>query len=542
MNGLHLHVKDQFPGFVQADFPAFIEFVQEYYKWLGSLNPDSIERLMRLDSTPVEFVEYFRKQYDVYGITRSADPSNVRYLTNIKEFYTSKGSEDGLVAALRILANVDAAIDYPIEYVLKPSDGKWDQESFITLTTRFGSIDDIELWDFTNDCRCAVRRQQIPVSRTEVIDQATIRLYFKSRQSLILFVGQLIDVFDVDGNTIYRGEIILSPTTLSILIAGADWQIGQVVRFPGQVSDTIARVTAIVPGGGIKHLEILEQGFPFGGGEQLQVSPYDIKPIGATFDLTQEQVSPTITHYTLSVFDATDGSIDSIEGYGTGPSYGLYALPGYFDEIYSGDLIINRSTTNAITPVGDSNISLERWLASRAVLTYNFGPVSTLKGRWLDDSGKISSETIRIQDSLYYQQFSYVIESTSGIDTYKQLADSMHIAGTKMFTKQNIEATMSITPSVEITFPFISLNLLDVVPVTDVVGKIIDKYVEDTQTIQDAVAKQTTHFASDTVEALSADTSAQTDFYEYYFDEEYSVIAEAYAEEITLLAIPDPGE
>jgi hypothetical protein len=50
------------------------------------------------------------------------------------------------------------------------------------------------------------------------------------------------------------------------------------------------------------------------------------------------------------------------------------------------------------------------------------------------DSGK------RIQDSEYYQEYSYEIQSKLGIETYEtQLKEITHVAGTKVFGKFNLE-------------------------------------------------------------------------------------------------------
>ena len=57
----------------------------------------------------------------------------------------------------------------------------------------------------------------------------------------------------------------------------------------------------------------------------------------------------------------------------------------------------------------------------------------------------------RIQDSSYYQEYSYEIQSKIDINVYEQsLKEITHVAGTKVFGRFNLEETMSTPISLRV--------------------------------------------------------------------------------------------
>jgi hypothetical protein len=63
-------------------------------------------------------------------------------------------------------------------------------------------------------------------------------------------------------------------------------------------------------------------------------------------------------------------------------------------------------------------------------------------GKYIDTKGFISWNN-RLQDNLYYQQFSYVIRSTQNIDAYREIVKKLlHPAGTNLFGSLSIESNL----------------------------------------------------------------------------------------------------
>lgn len=470
MDKLYLLVKEQFPEFVRSDYPKFVQFVQAYYKWLEENSPKDLKHIIDIDQTPAEYFNYFAKQLDVYGLLNATNPYIKKYITNIKEIYTSKGTEQGLLFLLRAVYDSDVTIDHPIEYVLKPSDGKWVQERFITLRTFFGSLDSISEWDFSYDCRCAGRNQVIDVTRVEVLNGETIRLYYQNQVSTVLFIGQRVNIFNSFGAVMFTGTIVPSPSTIEVVSSGTNWQIGQVIVWPGSDKNTVIRVADVTEGGGIKRIEVVDYGYEHSNNETLIVSPYPFKPLSVNLALTQDQISfddPPAFQYTLDIVDGIDGVVDNVAGYAAGLKFNPFFLEDYQQEVYVGDLVFNNNTFTPPILLGQSNLSLEDWITSRATLRYIFDTIGVLRGVWADESGHISTDTIRIQDSFYFQQFSYVIESDINPNVYKDLAAAVHLAGSKAFTKYNATSVFKLDTKVAVTFPFITLDIIDITGTSD---------------------------------------------------------------------------
>jgi hypothetical protein len=72
--------------------------------------------------------------------------------------------------------------------------------------------------------------------------------------------------------------------------------------------------------------------------------------------------------------------------------------------------------------------------ASPAQATSTIGTVGTTVGNFVNDRGKVSVDTMRIQDSLYYQDYSYVVRIGQSINEWREsIRRSVHPAGWNVF-------------------------------------------------------------------------------------------------------------
>jgi hypothetical protein len=86
------------------------------------------------------------------------------------------------------------------------------------------------------------------------------------------------------------------------------------------------------------------------------------------------------------------------------------------------------NTTTSLESSGDGN----------AIVTPIISALGVTEGNWLNNDGKVSSNKY-IQDSNYYQDFSYVIKTGLTIDRYKTLLkELLHPAGMEVFGQINI--------------------------------------------------------------------------------------------------------
>tara|TARA_E500000178_G_scaffold356379_1_gene433821 strand:+ start:286 stop:2703 length:2418 start_codon:yes stop_codon:yes gene_type:complete len=116
----------------------------------------------------------------------------------------------------------------------------------------------------------------------------------------------------------------------------------------------------------------------------------------------------------------------------TNNSIGIGSIRG----ISFSDFGVNYTTANAnLSSIGDGN----------ANVTLSVAGSGTKDGIFLTDDGKISNKII--QDSLFHQDFSYVIRSGLTLNVYKEvLKKSIHPAGLEVFGEILLESLINVTP------------------------------------------------------------------------------------------------
>ena len=80
---------------------------------------------------------------------------------------------------------------------------------------------------------------------------------------------------------------------------------------------------------------------------------------------------------------------------------------------------------------------------NKSVSTVDVVAVSASEGRYISEDGHLSETTMKIQDSLYYQDFSYVIKVGRTIDEWRDsFKKTMHPAGFYFTGQVNIESRL----------------------------------------------------------------------------------------------------
>lgn len=136
---LHHFIANQFPDHIRADHPMLVQFVEAYYRFLDEpngagnllLNSDDWQDI---DTTLTEFIPKFRNQYAV-DIPNSALMDGRRLIKRINEYYEAKGSENATKMFFRFMFDVNATVQYPGDFILRASDGKWTKRRVIKVDT-----------------------------------------------------------------------------------------------------------------------------------------------------------------------------------------------------------------------------------------------------------------------------------------------------------------------------------------------------------------------------------------------------------------------
>ena len=101
----------------------------------------------------------------------------------------------------------------------------------------------------------------------------------------------------------------------------------------------------------------------------------------------------------------------------------------------------NLSNGNAVTTAGASATIVQ---IDFATITPSIGTVATTSGEFLSERGKVSSDVMRIQDSNYYQDYSYVVRVGESINTWRNaIKRTVHPAGWAVFGEVSIVSSVT---------------------------------------------------------------------------------------------------
>lgn len=448
MNKLALLSSSKLPAFIREEYPALVSFIEAYYRYLET--QETIQNAGDIDETITKYVNMYRSEL-ARGFGTPNQVSVVEFIRHNKEFFSRKGTPDAFRYFFRTFFNEEISISNP-NYLIA-SGGEISSHYFFYATIIAGEI-------FVGDTLVlshGARTYGLVIDKIEQLDQTTVELYFvptramfgaNSHQSLLSHDVFECRVFDTQGNTTFYGMTKEPMTRIVVQTPGKYWQYGQVITFPSSDvngTDTVARVSRLLPGGGIGSIEIIEHGYPHIPGQLYTISPYSTRPVSTgSYSVEVTQESPQILHHTLSISDAVDSFAETITGL---RQPGDYFLESYVDITYAAGIGFAYESAVSGTPQTETvtDVSYQAWLDSRATLTLEFGSMTRHRPVYLSEKSLISNQNCKLHDSLYYQAHSYVIETTTNIQDYRGSLDLIHPAGLKFFAQLNktFEADLS---------------------------------------------------------------------------------------------------
>lgn len=433
---------------VVDNYPLYQAFVDLYYAYIKQRNAGEGEVINHAAKLDIDraLANEVDKFYDTYAPSL---PQSIAYdkrnlIKVLNQIYEAKGTENSLKLLFRLIYNEDVNISYPVENVLKASDGKWSKEQYFTVYKYSGVFP-------PENSRIVFSNEKgdfsVIVTGLEIIDADVCRLRFSSLNRVYLPMEQMVTHTDGE-NTYFVGKVIPSPQKLRILKPGKFWKKGKAIVIPGSVRDTVAVISSVSAGGVITGMEILEYGIGHQQNQVSIISPFPRKPTGSIEDLSFEITSvnpaavgagftdhPGVTyHHTLHLEDFVDGLADDVTGIAAGYTHNSYFLSYYMLEDYIGTIEIRTSTKSVANNNLGRDTDIKTWQDSLALLMYEHSSLVDMKGKYLGDEGQISNQLIKIQDSYFYQAFSYLLESIQDPKAYKKMADLFHPAGTKRFS------------------------------------------------------------------------------------------------------------
>lgn len=443
------NVSEFLPSFVResGDYNNFIEFMDSYYDFMNSYIID-YKQIRDIQYVSDSLIPFLRREF--IGRFPNSVIDDRKLIRIAKELYNKKGTNQGIELLFRIFYNEAITVRLPNTQILRASDGKWVQQARIAIPY-IGNLNELQ-----GNVSLILKNSKGIFSITIeslLQDTDTNTLYFNFNLTKKIEFSDVNNVIDVYNNGVFVFSALLKrqAAKVSLLTGGKYWKKGQVFRIPGTEFDTIVRVVDIDANGTITKINVFRYGSEHAENQTVAISPFPNRPASASviefnvttvggnifysLDISEETDSMTEDFLALSSYYVLNPLTDARpQQYFAVPPSGLNN-DYYTNDDYNGFELVSFSETlqQEDFQVIDPTLTNEKWLESRALLRYEYDYMLVNRGEWIGNEGRISNANIRIQDSYYYQLFSYVISSSIDYENYKDTVAYMNPAGLKYF-------------------------------------------------------------------------------------------------------------
>lgn len=338
-------------------------------------------------------------------------------------------------------------------------------------------------------------------------------------------IGDQLRYYDNITNTLKFNGIIL-PTTSNLKVeqAGTGFKVGEIYNISNyQGYGTIMKISTVNLVGGIQQAQFIKYGTGYTtdftasvlskiGQDTAASDGVIISGVGSSHGISEklkgfsERGSLNFSDYNLARVFTLTGTISATNNSST--------ITGV-DTLFSTELVINdfitlnnvqykiqsvNSNTNItllINYVGGSSTSLTSVIATNpatldgtyagltirefgissfdsvstsnipAIIKVSIGPLARYPGYYINNDGFLN-DAIYVQDSKFYQAFSYVIKIDQSLETYKTIVKNLiHPAGMAVFGEYDLRNEFTVNTAVETLIRILSLNVKDFAVLTD---------------------------------------------------------------------------
>lgn len=448
-NAISQFIGNQIPEHIRDSGSLLPDFLTTYYAYVEQREKGAgliLNHGSNLDIDRNGGLYYVNKFYAQYAdkLPLEVALNKANFIKILSQIYDAKGTDRAYKLLFQCLWGETIDITYPGEKILRTSDGKWTQSSFIVVETSNGfSNTALPTGEYTALVKSDTNAFAIGITQTELLDATFTRMYFQTYTKAPIVAGQEVVIYNSAGTAIYGGIVRATPSKISIINGGKNWKLGQIFRLKGSLVDTLCRVTAIGPHGVCTGAEIIQYGWSHASTQTFIVSPHYAVPPKSAVTVTTTIVSstPLVRNYNITVNDGTLYVADAVSAVGSqivGNSRSYFAQD-YLQGSYLGYEVLAQAATSTVptSAVFDYGLTYEEWTASLMTVQLQYQDIVRTRGYYRTDDSLISHSSIRLQDNFYYQVFSYLIDTSLDVATYKTAIDLLHPAGMKRFVSSN---------------------------------------------------------------------------------------------------------
>ena len=478
-------VASQLPEHIRNEQPQFVAFLEAYYRYLEQ-NEQNLTNLRDLDNTLDSFVVHFKNE-----LGQNLPYSNVDekfLLKHIKDLYLAKGSEASYDLLFKILFGKNVTLDYPSKQMLRASDGKWNQDISVFVNVTEGTTDLIvgKLVDVITPnriIRVLIDRRQyveVEVERAIKVSETVYELILDRRFFGDINVGDRLRYRDDTTDSYFSGDILATTASLKVEQKGTGFKIGELYNirnFDGY--GTILKIKDVDANGGIEAAEFIKYGI----GYSTEFTSTLIPKSGQT----QEKLAGTSVLRVLNELRITD----RMEGFS---ETGTVNFQTYVDTTEAGGPAWDGTYAGEVQrEFGITTIDAQVSSETPAIIKVGLGAIANYPGYYINNDGFLD-DAIFIQDSRYYQAFSYLIKIDETLESYQSAVKTLiHPAGMALFGEYDIRNEFDISLQLESLIKILTITAQDELFVLEdsnfdlgaTVGALpttagIQKYVNDT--------------------------------------------------------------
>jgi hypothetical protein len=445
-----VRIESLFPDELRENSKVLIDLLKDYYEHMNergmpSYEIDSINEVRDIDSADYEYLDLIQREI-AFSVPRTVVADKVKLYKNLMRYYTIRGSTDSVELFFKILFSDNVEVYYPREDMLVPSSGTWD-----TISRRPAKV---KLFDQKQLMKFSVVLESVTGSMNSFTKGETVT---GSEIGVTAIVDSYVgDVLTLKGiripagydpsltNGFIKGETVSGNYTYITVAPGTPWahpdsgveyygyyHAGETVSIRDSSDNQIATAYVVSFTDDILACRIITADSGIGTGltgadsvvsSRVTTIQSDPNDINTRHDMPGENrsfISAEINSGAiLSIYQ--DGNILIQFELADSPSPGFYTIgeriTGSVSESFATVTAYN-STTNTLVvknPSGNFNI-LDQLVGEDD--NRNFISIYT-PGKYLDSNGFLS-DIKKLQDSYFYQQFSYVIRTGQTVSAWR---------------------------------------------------------------------------------------------------------------------------
>ena len=431
---ISVRVEGQLPDFVKQDHATFVAFLEAYYEYMEQLGKPyeivgNLKNYFNIDKTVDDFLKYFKTQFgkDIpEAVFANANKPHV--IKRLRDFYRSKGSEKSFQFLFRLLYQEEIEFYYPSVDMLRVSDGRYTKDKILRCIDTSGSS---AIFDFTGSTITGgtsgttgvvelVLKEQIGAFEVSTIYLSKVAGTFLSNET----VTDGINTFTLDGMV----------TDYTITNPGNGYSVDDNITITGGGAGAVGAQLLVetLSTGSVTVATIVAAGTGYVVGDKLTLNNTDKLEIdGRTCSVLVKTVNGSGGITALEFENNGHGykSVPTVSGGGTGTGANVTLNGTGIGGIKTLKLTHNGFHYQVI-PTLDFSSKGDGTATGVAIIS---GYENEHQTRWIGDDGFLSAANY-IQDSRYYQAFSYEIKSGNTIDKWRDYVKRIvHPSGLALF-------------------------------------------------------------------------------------------------------------